>query len=88
MHPSICSIKEKMNALKCRTLGVDIYGPYVFNAHARFAQENGRPNVWLSAEECWISATERFQRKPHKYFDLRCLLSMRQYFQDEQMLQR
>ena len=23
--------------------------------------------------ECWISAMEQFQRKPHKFFDLRCL---------------
>ena len=38
--------------------------------------------------ECWISAMERFQRKTHKFFDLRCLLSMWQDFQDEQMLQR
>ena len=22
-----------------------------------------------STEQCWISATERFQRKPHKFFD-------------------
>ena len=38
--------------------------------------------------ECWISATERFQRKPHKFFDVRCTLSTWQYFQDEQLLQR
>ena len=45
------------------------------NTHAHFPQENGRLYVWLSMEECWISATERFQRKPHKFFDLRCPLS-------------
>ena len=33
--------------------------------------------------ECWISETELFQRKPHKSFDLGCLLSTWQYLQDE-----
>ena len=42
------------------------------NAHARFHQnKNGRPQI---AGKCWISATERFQRKP-KFFDLRCPLA-------------
>ena len=45
------------------------------NMHAHFQQENGRLYVWLSTEQCWISATGRFQRKPHKFFDLRCPLS-------------
>ena len=35
------------------------------------------PTVRMAVQrrECWISATERFQRKPHKCFDLRCPLS-------------
>ena len=50
-------------------------GPY-YNAHACFLQEKW-PTVHTAAQwrECWISATERFQRKPHKFFDLRCPLS-------------
>ena len=41
-----------------------------------FPQEKW-PTVHTAAQwrECWISATERFQRKPHKIFDLRCPLS-------------
>ena len=39
------------------------------NTHVHFQQENGRLYIWLSMEECWISATELFQRKPHKYFE-------------------
>ena len=35
-----------------------------------------------------ISVTEHFQRKPHKFFDLRCLLSTWRRFQDEQTLHR
>ena len=35
-----------------------------------------------------ISATEQFQRKCHKYFDLYCPLSMWQCFHDEQKPQR
>ena len=35
------------------------------------------PSVGMAVQrrECWISATHRFQRKPHKDFDLRCPLS-------------
>ena len=51
-----------------------------YNAHARFPQENGWRNVWFSMEECWIFATERFQRKPYKFFDLHCPLSTWKYF--------
>ena len=43
------------------------------------------------AVQCWNRssfATEHFQRKPHKFFDLRCPLSTRYRFQDEQTLQR
>ena len=40
------------------------------NTHAHFPQENGQLYVWLSMEECWISATEQFQKKKHKFFDL------------------
>ena len=46
------------------------------NTHAHFPEENGRLYVWLSTEECWISANEQFQRKTHKFFDLRCPLGM------------
>ena len=54
------------------------------NAHARFP----RSPTALRAVQCrkwWISATERFQRKPHDCFDLRYPLHR---FQDEQMLER
>ena len=38
--------------------------------------KNGRLYAWpYNGVECWISATEWFQRKPHKAFDLRCPLS-------------
>ena len=35
------------------------------------------PTVRMAVQrrECWISATEGFQRKPHIFFDLRCPLS-------------
>ena len=48
----------------------------ILNGHACFPQEKW-PTVRTAAKwrECWISATERFQRKPHKNFDLRCPLS-------------
>ena len=41
-----------------------------------FPQEKW-PTVRMAVQrrECWISATHRFQRKPHKYFDLLCPLS-------------
>ena len=32
-----------------------------YTAHARFPQENGRPYVWFSTEQCWISAKSHFQ---------------------------
>ena len=46
------------------------------NTHARTRMEKW-PTVRMAVQrrECWISATERFQRKPHKFFDLRCPLS-------------
>ena len=50
------------------------------NAHARYLRAD-------QCRKCWIFAMERFQRKPHKYFDLRCPLSMHR-FQDKQTLQR
>ena len=41
-------------------------GPY-YNAHACFPQEKWpRVRIAVQRRECWISATERFQRKPHK----------------------
>ena len=56
-------------------------------SHACFPQEKGGPYIWLSTEQYWISAMNWFQRKPRiHYFDLRCPLSTRQYFQDKQML--
>ena len=38
------------------------------NTHAHFLQENGQLYVWLSMEECWISATEQFQKKNLQIF--------------------
>ena len=43
--------------------------------HEKYAWKNGRLGMAIQRRECWISATERFQRKPHKFFDLRCPLS-------------
>ena len=37
------------------------------------SQEKGRLYICFQ-RKCWISATEQFQRKPHKFFDLRCPL--------------
>ena len=50
------------------------------NTHARTREIRMEkwPTVRMAVQrrECWISATERFQRKPHKFFDLRRPLSM------------
>ena len=45
-------------------------------AYTRIRMEKW-PTVRMAVQrrECWISATEWFQRKPHKFFDLRCPLS-------------
>ena len=41
----------------------------------------------FQGRECWISATERFQRKPHKFFNLRCPLSMLQLYSQSSPMQ-
>ena len=51
--------------------------------------KNGGLYIWpYNGGVCWISATELFQRKRYKFFDLRCLLSTWQRFQGDQTLQR
>ena len=45
------------------------------NAHAHFPRsKNGRLKIAVQCRKCWISATERFQRKLHKFS--RCPLSV------------
>ena len=45
------------------------------HAYARFTQKMSDCTYGLQRRECWISPTEWFQTKTHKYFDLCCLLS-------------
>ena len=53
----------------------------IMRMRAAFRRRNGQLYVYgRQRRECWISATERFQRKSHKYFDLRCPLSTWQAF--------
>ena len=61
----------------------------VHNSHACYPQEK-RPIVCraIQGRERSISATEQFQRKCHKFFDLRRPLSTWQRFQDEETLLR
>ena len=55
------------------------------NAHACYPQEKWS-TLYMASEgrERSISETEQFQRKRHKYFDLRCPLSRCQRFHDKQ----
>ena len=48
---------------------------YTRNTHARTREKWPTIRMAVQRRECWISATERFQRKPHNFFDLRCPLS-------------
>ena len=47
-----------------------------WHAYARFLHivKNGQRRI--ASDTMWIFATEWLQKNPHKYFDLRCLLSM------------
>ena len=47
------------------------------NVHAQFPRsKNDTTGIAVQCRKCWISAKEWFQRKPHNFFDLRCLLSV------------
>ena len=86
-----------MKSTKVRTLGVYCVAlqghascKKVWHMHARFfgITKNGWLRIAVQCVKCWISAMKQFQRNPHKYFDLRCLLSTWHRSQDEQTLQR
>ena len=71
---------RKMNALKCRTLGATHFRIFmalisIIMRMRAFRRKMADHTYGRSTGGCWISATEPFQRKPHIFFDLLCLLS-------------